>query len=165
MVQPARSLNSETEASPSRWRQPRGGPPVRPTSYFERALVDLLGRPSLYLSPDMTIVDALAELRDARMSAALVVMDGLLVGLFDEASGIRKVRDAGATFGELRVSSVVSPISHLLDATDTIAYALRILQSEGANGSSVGHDGGEPLGTLNADDLSTWVGAQFPIPG
>src|SRR5262245_35805923 len=84
----------------------------------EWTVSDLLGPPGLQLAPDLTLVDALQEMRDQHADAALVVVDRFLVGILEQAAALRVVRTAGSDFGELRVATAMTAVIDTLSPDD-----------------------------------------------
>src|SRR5262249_49723669 len=96
-----------------------------PNTAAEWPIGDLLGPPALKLAPDLTLVDALQEMRDEHAGAALVAVDGFLVGVLERAIALWKVRSAGPDFGELCVAAAMTAVLDTLSPADTLLQALR----------------------------------------
>jgi CBS domain-containing protein len=132
------------------------------SSYLNWTVGDVTSRRALQISPELTLIDALQEMRDAETQAALVVDKGLLIGTLQAAAAIQKVRTAGPNFAELRVPSAASPITATLHPKDTIASALGAMHEAKTRFFPVVTRTGEPVGIISADELAACIGRKSP---
>ena len=97
-------------------------------------IADLLAKrsPVLHIvSPDQTVVDAVALMSARRVGAVPVVLAGRLVGIFSERDVVRRVVAVGRPVDKTRVGDVMTPDPVTASPSDERALAVLKMDTVG----------------------------------
>lgn len=114
----------------------------------------------LCAAPDDSIRAVLRLLRSARTGAAMICVDGKLLGIFTERDAL-KLLAAGANL-DVPVSSVMAQNPATLRSTDTVAKAISLMSAGGFRRLPIVDDQGKPVGLVKVSGILHYLVEHFP---
>ncbi len=106
-------------------------------------------RDMVIAAPETTISQAAKMMAHKKMSAALVVRDEFLVGIFTERDAVSRVIARGLDVYSTRVADVMTPSPQTAEPDQSFGYALLLMHENGYRHVPVVVDG-KPVGLVTA---------------
>lgn len=104
---------------------------------------------ALMLAPETTVSAAARLMSEARTGAAMVVRDGVLVGIFTERDALFRVTAEGRDPERTTIADVMTADPRTVEPNDTYGYALLLMQEGGFRHAPV-VDQGRPVGIVSS---------------
>lgn len=114
----------------------------------------------LCAAPDDSIRTVLRLLREARTGAAMICVEGKLLGIFTERDAL-KVRADGTSL-DAPVSSVMVRNPTTLHKTDTVSKAIGLMSAGGFRRLPIVDDDGKVTGLLKVSGILHYLVEHFP---
>jgi CBS domain-containing protein len=111
-------------------------------------------------APDDSIRTVLRHLRGARTGAAMICVDGKLLGIFTERDALKIL--AEGTSLDAPVSSVMVRNPTTLRKTDTVGKAIGLMSAGGFRRLPIVDDEGKPVGLLKVSGILHYLVEHFP---
>jgi CBS domain-containing protein len=124
-----------------------------------RRLLDGKGWVVHSISPDASVLEAIARMAERGIGALVVVEGGKLIGILSERDYTRKVVLLGRRSQDTKVREIMAP--PVVEATpeDTVATCMRLLTESRARYLPVLHEGAV-VGIVSMGDLIKWTVAE-----
>jgi CBS domain-containing protein len=117
--------------------------------------------PPRRVTPEQTVADTVALMREHRVGCVLVCAGEQLVGLFTERDLMRRVLAAGRPFS-LPVTAVMTPDPVVVQPKDPIGVAIRKMEEGGYRHLPVVDASGRPVGILSVKRIVHYLVEHFP---
>ena len=114
----------------------------------------------LCAAPNDSIRSVLRQLRSARTGAAMVCLDGKLLGIFTERDALKVL--AGGSSLDAPVSSVMVCNPTTLRPNDTVGKAIGLMSAGGFRRLPIVDDQGKPVGLLKVSGILHYLVEHFP---
>jgi CBS domain-containing protein len=117
--------------------------------------------PARHVTPEQSVAEAVAVMRQHRVGCVLVCRDDQLLGLFTERDLMRRVLAAGRPL-DLPMSAVMTPKPVVVSPKDSIGSAIRRMEEGGYRHLPVIDEGGRPVGVLSVKRIVHYLVEHFP---
>jgi CBS domain-containing protein len=117
--------------------------------------------PARCLSPDDTVAEAVALMRQSGVGCTLLRRDDRLVGIFTERDLLRRVLAADLPMST-PLAAVMTPAPVVVRLKDPIGLAVRHMQEGGYRHLPVIDEHGRPLGVLSVKRIVQFLVEHFP---
>lgn len=114
----------------------------------------------LCAAPDDSIRSVLRHLRSARTGAAMICVEGKLLGIFTERDALKVLADG--TSLDAPVSSVMVRNPTTLRPNDTVGKAIGLMSAGGFRRLPIVDDEGKPVGLLKVSGILHYLVEHFP---
>lgn len=111
------------------------------------------------LSPDDSIQDAVAAMRQSRHGSAVVCRERELVGILTERDLLRAINEGRF---ESRVRDVMSADPKTVSTSDPLIAATRLMDQGGYRRLPVVDEDGRPVGVVDVKAISHFIVEHFP---
>jgi len=111
-------------------------------------------------APDDPVGAVLKILKEARTGAAMVCVEGKLLGIFTERDALRLLADG--TDLNTPVASVMIKNPVTLRANDTVAHAIALMSAGGFRRLPIVDEGGRIVGVLKVSNILRYLVEHFP---
>jgi CBS domain-containing protein len=118
-------------------------------------------QPARCLSPDNTVAEALALMRQSGVGCTLLRRDDLLVGIFTERDLLRRVLAVDRPL-TTPLALVMTPQPVAVRLKDPIGLAVRHMQEGGYRHLPVIDEHGRPIGVLSVKGIVHYLVEHFP---
>jgi CBS domain-containing protein len=118
---------------------------------------EIMHAPPVLISPDAKVVDAISDMREGRVRAAIVVAGDFPLGVLLEATALQATAQAPSRVSQMRVSSIMARVEHVLLPTDALDFALSKLEIERVTILPVMSETHVPIGILDRADVVAWL--------
>ncbi len=118
-------------------------------------------REPLSVAPEVTLDQALAEMRAAGGEALLIIDAGQLVGIMTERDVLTRILGQGVD-GSRPVGDFMTAEPHTLPAEATLLEAMAAMESGHYRNLPLIDDAGQVVGMLRQQDLLEYVAEAFP---
>jgi CBS domain-containing protein len=133
-----------------------------PGEYLDMSLGEVPRRRPVEVAPHTAVSEVIAAMNEHSMGCALVVDDGLLIGIFTERDVLRKVAGSGKDPKRIFVRDLMTRDPDTLPQDATIAYALNRMSVEGYRHIPIIDDDGKPVGVVGMRDIIHWLVETYP---
>jgi CBS domain-containing protein len=133
-----------------------------PGEYLEIPLGEVPRRQPVEVAPHTAVSEVIAAMNEHSSGCALVVDDGLLVGIFTERDVLRKVAASGRDPKRIFVRDLMTPNPDTLPQEATVAFALNRMSVEGYRHIPIIDDDGHPVGVVGMRDIIHWLVETYP---
>jgi CBS domain-containing protein len=117
--------------------------------------------PPIQLSPQQTVAEAVAVLRQEKVGCLLVCEQGKLVGIFTERDLMRRIIAAGKPLTlPLSDCMTLNPIT--VESKESISAAIERMESGGYRHLPVVDEWGNPVGILSVKKIVHFIVEHFP---
>jgi len=130
---------------------------------MQKVVGEIFSRGLVAVPPELEAGEAVALMRDRRISCVVVVDDGRAQGIFTERDVVRLVAGRGNEFLHEPIVEVMSPGAVQVRPQATIHEAFALLLERHIRHLVVAEAGGPPLGVLTQSDLVDQLGYEFFI--
>lgn len=117
---------------------------------------DLPSHEPIELGPDATVGDALRAMVDGGVGCALVVVDGVLAGIFSERDALMRLGPAGVDLHDKPLVRYMTPNPATIATNDKIAFAIHKMDLGGYRHLPV-MDGDKPVSVISIRDILRYV--------
>ena len=111
-------------------------------------------------APDDSIRQILRQLRSARTGAAMICVEGKLVGIFTERDALKVLADGGNLDAPVSNVMVRNPVT--LRTTDTVGRAIGLMSAGGFRRLPIVDDQGKVTGLLKVSGILHYLVEHFP---
>lgn len=108
-----------------------------------------------------TAVDVARRMREFRVGCVVVTKDGRAIGILTDRDLVLRVIAEGRSPAETRVSEIVTYDPTVLQQTDSIETALRMMRERGVRRLPIVRQDGKVTGIVTADDLVMLLSAEL----
>ncbi|HEY6394094.1 MAG TPA: CBS domain-containing protein, partial [Candidatus Binataceae bacterium] len=133
------------------------GPADLESALAHDMLSDVATHPALFLESSTTVSEAINRMREHRRGCALVVEDGLLVGIFTERDVLMRIAGRSINVEESRIDSFMTRDPVTLPPDSSVAFALNLMALEGFRHIPLVDDSGRPLGVVSMRNLIEYL--------
>lgn len=117
---------------------------------FSRRIKSVMEQKNILITaPETTVSQAAASMAQKKMSAVMVVREGLLVGIFTERDAVFRVIARGLDAHTTRLADVMTPSPQTVDPEQTFGYALLLMHENGFRHVPVVVNG-KPIGLVTS---------------
>lgn len=138
-----------------------GSQPVRRASWLELSLGEMSHHTPLCVSPSATVAEVVADMNRSHASAALVLEEDKVLGIFTERDVLTRVLVSGADMSR-PVSELMTRSPHVLTEATLLSVALRTLALGSYHHLPVVDDGGYPIALVSLQSIISFLADQFP---
>lgn len=138
-----------------------GGPVTRRAGWLHLTLGEMQHTPFLSVPPYMPIEDVVEKMNREHVSAALVIDDGKVLGIFTERDVLSRVIS--------RIDGLFAPVSEMMTADPDVlsehtvlSAALRALAVGGYHHLPVVNDDGLPVALVSLQTIIAFLADSFP---
>jgi CBS domain-containing protein len=117
--------------------------------------------PPLRVTPEQTVAEAVALMRQHQVGCLLVCAGDRLVGIFTERDLMRRVLAAGRPL-TLAVSNCMTADPVVIHPKDSVSAAVRLMEEGGYRHLPVVDPAGRPLGVLSVKRIVHYLVEHFP---
>jgi CBS domain-containing protein len=132
------------------------------TGTFRIALRELSLKPAVLVSPQTSVKDAVAAMRDAHQGCVLACERGDLVGIFTERDALLGVLAEGLHPAETTIGSVMTRAPEALNCFQTLRCAIHLMVTGGFRHVPVVDGDGRPIGVVSAREVLSYLAELFP---
>lgn len=134
----------------------------KPGEILECPLSQVPRRKPIQVGPSAKVSEVIQSMNDASCGCALVVDDGLLVGIFTERDVLTKVAGTRAEPTAIPVRELMTASPDTLPEDATVAFALNRMSVEGYRHIPIIDDDGKPVGVVGMRDIIDWMVETYP---
>jgi CBS domain-containing protein len=138
-----------------------GSRPLRRAGWLELSLGEMQHQPPLCVSPDAIVSDVIADMNRAHQSAALVLENDHVLGIFTERDVLTRVLECSAALVR-PVSEQMTRSPHVLTESTLLSVALRTLALGSYHHLPVVDQGGYPIALVSLQSIISFLADQFP---
>lgn len=138
-----------------------GSQPVRRASWLELSLGEMTHQPPLCVSPTASVGEVVADMNRAHASAALVLDNDHVLGIFTERDVLTRVLESGADMAR-PVSELMTHSPHVLSEATLLSVALRTLALGSYHHLPVVDQAGYPVALVSLQSIIAFLADQFP---
>ncbi|MFT3925911.1 MAG: CBS domain-containing protein [Myxococcales bacterium] len=138
-----------------------GSQPVRRAGWLELSLGEMEHQVPLCVVPEARVADVIAQMNRAHASAALVLENDHVLGIFTERDVLTRVLEAGAGL-ERPVSDLMTRSPHVLTEATLLSVALRTLALGSYHHLPVVDEAGYPVALVSLQSIIAFLADQFP---
>ncbi|MSS72872.1 MAG: CBS domain-containing protein [Candidatus Latescibacteria bacterium] len=122
--------------------------------------------PPICVSPEVSLVEAISELRKHNVGALLVTnAEGKLVGIFTERDVLYKVAGQVHDLPAIPISRMMTPKPTALKATMPVAHALHLMALHGFRHIPIVDNDGRPKGITSFRGMVQFIGTNIVPAG
>jgi CBS domain-containing protein len=122
----------------------------------------LAPRSPIVVDPGTSVLEAITQMREARIGCVLVARGGRLEGIFTERDVLVHVAARSLDVAETPVRRVMTPDPESLRPTDSIAYALNAMSLGGYRHIPLVDEARAPVGVVSVRDVIHYLVRLFP---
>ena len=138
-----------------------GRPTLKRASWLDLTLGEMRHTPFLSVAPHAAIEDVVAQMNNEHASAALVVQDGKILGIFTERDVLsRVIARIDGLFSP--VAEMMTPDPDVLAESTMLSAALRALALGGYHHLPVVDDDGSPVALVSLQTIVAFLADAFP---
>jgi CBS domain-containing protein len=115
----------------------------------------------LQISPEQTVANAVALMREKGVGSVLVCQGPVLQGIFTERDLMRRVLAAGKPLST-PVSTCMTPNPETVGLKDSIAAAVRLMERGGYRHLPVVDEIGRPISMVTVKRIMSYLAEHFP---
>lgn len=123
---------------------------------------DLSMRPHARVEVGATISKVIEEMKSKRRGAVLVEEEGALVGIFTERDLLNRVDHLDASWPDVAVRDVMTPLPMVIRREDSLVEAVRRLIQGRRRHLPVVDANGAVLGLISIRDILSYIAGRFP---
>jgi CBS domain-containing protein len=138
-----------------------GSQPVRRANWLELSLGEMRHQPPLCVSPAARVADVVSEMNRTHATAALVIENNQVLGIFTERDVLTRVLEEGAGL-ERNVADLMTHSPHVLNESTLLSVALRTLALGGYHHLPVVDQSGYPVALVSLQSIIAFLADQFP---
>jgi CBS domain-containing protein len=158
---PSMYAPSEFDDEYGDWLTGSGAPRPHRAGWLQRSLSEMEHRPPLCVSPDTSIAEVIAEMNRGHESAALVLENDKVLGIFTERDVLTRVVESGEGLSR-PVSDVMTSSPHVLSESTLLSAAMRTLALGSYHHLPVVDQAGYPIALVSLQSIISYLADQFP---
>ncbi len=157
-----RSLQEFIDGSERTLSESPGGAVAFDESMLRLPLSVLGSREPILVEPQVSVLEAIAVMQEARVGCVLVVVGGRLMGIFTERDVLLQVVGRSVDVLKTPVRRLMTADPEYLRPTDSIAYALNAMSLGGYRHVPLVDDARRPVGVVSVRDVINYLVRLFP---